>query len=174
LLIELKSKGENYLMKVNRFPFLSLIVMASALVFTSCSKKKVTDDADMIEDVSAIGAYAPGARIDGLPIVYFEFDSFNLSSASRDALNMAADWMMANPNVRVQVEGHCDERGTTEYNLALGERRASAVRDYLVMRGVPVSQLSTISYGEERPAVPGFDEASWAQNRRAEFVSAGY
>lgn len=163
-------------MKVNRNLFLPFVVLAFVMAFTSCSKKKVSDDGDMTEDVSSINSegYAPGTRIDGLPIVYFEFDSFNLTSASQDALNMAAEWLIANPNIRVQIEGHCDERGTTEYNLALGERRASSVRDYLVMKGVPVSQLSTISYGEERPAVPGFDEASWAQNRRAEFVAAGY
>lgn len=141
----------------------------------ACSKKNVSEDGDMAGDVSAsAGGGVAGTRIPELSSVYFEYDSFNLTSDAKSALNAAAQWMKSNPSVQVQVEGHTDERGTTEYNLALGERRAGAVKDYLVMMGVPAAQLSTISYGEERPVGVGSNEQAWSQNRRAEFVSAGY
>lgn len=105
-----------------------------------------------------------------LSTVYFDFDSFSLTAATREALRQAAQELASQPEVRVQIEGHCDERGSNEYNLALGEKRARAVEEYLISQGVAASQLSTISYGEERPAVMGSDEESWAQNRRAVFI----
>ncbi|MCM2357578.1 MAG: peptidoglycan-associated lipoprotein Pal [Geobacteraceae bacterium] len=103
--------------------------------------------------------------------VYFDFDSFALSQAARDTLAKNADYLRKkNPAAKVQIEGHCDERGSDEYNLALGEKRAKAALNYLVTLGVPAAQLSFISYGEEKPADPGHDEAAWAKNRRAEFI----
>lgn len=103
--------------------------------------------------------------------VYFDFDSFVLSQAARDALAKNADYLRKkNPADKIQIEGHCDERGSDEYNLALGEKRAKAALNYLVTLGVPAAQLSFISYGEEKPADPGHDEAAWAKNRRAEFI----
>ena len=99
--------------------------------------------------------------------VFFDFDKFNLQSAARDTLQRQADWLKQYANVRVTIEGHCDERGTREYNLALGERRANAVKDYLVGLGVDASHIATISYGKERPEVLGSNEAAWSQNRRA-------
>jgi peptidoglycan-associated lipoprotein len=105
-----------------------------------------------------------------LKTVYFEFDKSDLSDAARALLRANAEWMRAHPKYGVVIEGHCDERGTIEYNLALGQRRAAAVRDYLTSLGVDASRLRTKSYGEERPAVMGHDERAWAQNRRAEFV----
>ena len=102
--------------------------------------------------------------------VFFAFDSSELDARSLSTVENLAVWLNANPSVTLTIEGHCDDRGTTEYNLALGERRATAVRDYLVALGTSPNRLSTISYGEERPAVNGQGESIWAQNRRAVFV----
>jgi len=98
--------------------------------------------------------------------VLFEFDKFGLEAQARETLDRQAAWLKQYPSVTVRVEGHCDERGTREYNLALGQRRASAVRDYLVALGVSVSRVDVISYGKERPEVVGSNDAAWAQNRR--------
>jgi len=98
--------------------------------------------------------------------VFFAFDKSDLSADSRRTLERQAAWLKQWSNQRLTIEGHCDERGTREYNLALGERRANAVKDYLVAQGISASRLSTISYGKERPAVLGSNEAAWAQNRR--------
>lgn len=102
--------------------------------------------------------------------VFFAFDSYALTSAARSVLNRQAERLASNPRVRITIEGHCDERGTREYNLALGESRASAVRDYLVARGINSSRIRTISYGKERPAVIGSNENAWRYNRRAVVV----
>jgi peptidoglycan-associated lipoprotein len=101
--------------------------------------------------------------------VYFEFDQATLSDMAKDTLVRNAEWLRSNANARVQVEGNADERGTTEYNLALGERRAAAVRTYLSSLGIDGSRLVIISYGEERPADAGHGEDSWAKNRRVDF-----
>jgi peptidoglycan-associated lipoprotein len=98
--------------------------------------------------------------------VFFAYDKADLSADARRTLERQAAWLRQWTNQRLTVEGHCDERGTREYNLALGERRANAVKDYLAALGVPASRLSTISYGKERPVVLGSNEAAWAQNRR--------
>jgi peptidoglycan-associated lipoprotein len=113
---------------------------------------------------------APGALESELQKIYFNFDSADLSDASRTALSKNADLLSKQPSVKLRIEGNCDERGSDEYNLALGERRAKAARDYLVNLGVQPDRLSVISYGEEKPADPGHDEAAWAKNRRDEFV----
>jgi peptidoglycan-associated lipoprotein len=99
--------------------------------------------------------------------VFFDYDRSDLKPEARQTLERQAAWLKQYSNVRLQIEGHCDERGTREYNLALGERRANAAKNYLVALGIPASRLSTISYGKERPAVLGSNETSWAQNRRA-------
>lgn len=98
--------------------------------------------------------------------VFFAFDQSDISPEGRETLARQADWLRRYPNVTVTVEGHCDERGTREYNLALGERRAQAVKNVLVAMGIPASRISTISYGKERPAVVGSTEEAYAQNRR--------
>ena len=98
--------------------------------------------------------------------VFFGVDKSDLNPESQSTLDRQAAWLKKYPSVRVVVEGHCDERGTREYNLALGERRASAVRDYLVARGIDPSRLSTISYGKERPVAFASNEEAWTQNRR--------
>lgn len=99
--------------------------------------------------------------------VFFAFDSSELSGEARTTLEKQAFWLRKYLKSTITVEGHCDERGTREYNLALGERRAAAARDYLVTLGVDPSRVTTISYGKERPAVLGSNEEAWAQNRRA-------
>ena len=102
--------------------------------------------------------------------VYFDFDDFSLSEKAKKTLVEDAAWLMNNSQESVVIEGHCDERGTEEYNIALGERRASSAKRYLINLGVKSNQLSTISYGEEKPSDPGHDEQAWAKNRRDEFV----
>lgn len=107
---------------------------------------------------------------DRMVTVYFGFNEANLTDESRTALNNNAEYLRNHEGVRIQVEGHCDSRGSTEYNLALGERRAMAVRKYLVKLGVNPTRLEIISYGEERPVDPAQNEEAWSQNRRAEFM----
>ena len=102
--------------------------------------------------------------------VFFGYDKYDLSPEARTSIEKQAQWLKTYPNINISVEGHCDERGTREYNLALGEKRATAVRNYLVALGIEASRLQTISYGKERPAVTGSDETAWAQNRRGVLV----
>ena len=116
------------------------------------------------------GADRMGGKIPGLQTVYFEYDSAEIREDARPALRQNADKLNAGGLGTVTIEGHCDERGSTEYNLALGERRANAVKRYLVDLGVPSNNLRTVSFGEERPAVQGHDESAWRYNRRADFV----
>ena len=118
------------------------------------------------------GAALPGSRADFLQSVpadrvFFDFDSFALDDEDRRTLDAQAAWLARNAAVRVTIEGHADERGTREYNLALGDRRANSARDYLQSRGVAAARMQTISWGKERPAIDGHDESAWAQNRRA-------
>ena len=103
----------------------------------------------------------------GSDTVYFGTDEVALDEQSKATLAAQAKWMLANPNVRASIEGHADERGTREYNMALGERRANAARDYLISQGVPTARLLVTSWGKERPVATGSDESAWAQNRRA-------
>jgi peptidoglycan-associated lipoprotein len=102
--------------------------------------------------------------------IHFDFDKYDIRLEDADILKENAALLLANPNVKIQIEGHCDERGTIEYNLALGERRANSAKNYLVSLGVSANRLSTISYGEEKPVDPGHDEEAWAKNRRCHFI----
>jgi peptidoglycan-associated lipoprotein len=108
----------------------------------------------------------------GADRIYFAFDSNELSQESRQILTDKAELLKATPGLTLLIEGHCDERGTNEYNLALGERRARAALDFLVLMGVDASKMSIISYGEEYPAVQGSDESAWSKNRRDEFKAS--
>ena len=99
--------------------------------------------------------------------VFFATDSSSLDAEAQQTLNRQAEWIKQYPNVSITVEGHADERGTREYNIALGERRAAVAKRYLVSQGIPANRISTISYGKERPAVIGSDSAAWSQNRRS-------
>jgi peptidoglycan-associated lipoprotein len=103
----------------------------------------------------------------GSDTIYFGTDEYSLDDASKATLAAQAQWMLANPNVRASIEGHADERGTREYNQALGERRANAARDFLLSQGVPAARLVVTSWGKERPVALGSNEEAWAQNRRA-------
>ena len=104
---------------------------------------------------------------------FFGYDESTLSSEAQGALTVSANWLKANPRYNLLIEGHCDERGTAQYNLALGDRRANIVKDYLATLGVDASRLRTVSYGEERPFDASHDESAWAKNRRAHLVIVG-
>ena len=102
--------------------------------------------------------------------IYFDFDRYDLKADARATLKANADWLKANPSVRTEIEGHCDERGTNEYNLALGAKRAQAARDYLITLGIAKGRLSTKSYGEELPVYREQNEGCWQKNRRDRFI----
>jgi len=117
-------------------------------------------------------AVIPGSRADflqqvGTDTIHFDTDHSDVDGQAQAILAAQAKWLVTHPNVRITIEGHCDERGTREYNLALGDRRANAAKNFLAAQGVDTSRMSTISYGKERPVALGSDEAAWAQNRRA-------
>lgn len=124
------------------------------------------------------GGVVPGSvedflRYAGTDKVYFAYDSAELTTEAQAILARQADWLLKYPSVRPSLEGHADERGTREYNFALGERRAAAMKFFLNVRGVPNDRMMTTSFGKERPAVAGSDEQSWSQNRRGETVLTG-
>ena len=110
------------------------------------------------------------AKATKLESVYFDFDLFSLREDQKDVMQKNSEWLKANPKVKVRLEGHCDERGTAEYNLALGQKRAEAAKAFLEGLGISRQRLSAISYGKERPLDPGHDEAAWAKNRRVDLV----
>jgi len=129
---------------------------------------------------AAPGAAAPGAAAQpGVPgpsplkDVFFDYDMSNVRDDQKAALNDNVGWLKVNTRAKLLVEGHCDERGTAEYNLGLGERRAKAVKDYLIAAGIAADRISTISYGKERPFVLGHDESAWKWNRRGHFTIQG-
>lgn len=155
--------------------FITTLVVG--LLAVGCASKKPKNNQDGANGDGAnagltleLNGDSDNGKAGGLQTVFFAFDSSNLESDTKSALEANANYLKSNSNVDVQVEGHCDERGGRQYNLALGERRAKAVRDYLVALGVESKRISTISYGSERPKVEGHDEAAWSQNRRANFV----
>ncbi len=122
---------------------------------------------------TTLNAPAPGSRGDFELIgdrVLFDFDKSDLRPEYRARIERWADWLKRYPNVRLTIEGHCDERGTREYNIALGDRRANAAKRYLVSLGIDTNRVTTISYGKERPAVVGSNESAWQQNRRGQAV----
>jgi peptidoglycan-associated lipoprotein len=158
------------------------ITVAGALALAGCSKKApeelppppVTDTTDTTGQTNgqaqgpAPGTQAHFAQVmSGRDTIYFDLDRYNIDSADQAALQTQAQYMARFPNVRATIEGHCDERGTRDYNLALGERRANAAKNYLVSLGVSADRLSTVSYGKERPVALGSNEQAWARNRRA-------
>lgn len=152
----------------------ALAVVSALFLLAACDSSSSGDGANGGAGAGAAG-YGTGNGEIAPNIgdrVFFALDSSVLSSEAQATLARQADWLKANGSVNVVVEGHCDERGTREYNLALGERRATAAKSYLVSTGVSTARVSTISYGKERPAVAGSDEASWSQNRRAVTVIA--
>ena len=164
---------------------ISLLVamLAAATLTVSCASKKTNDagagggtengkmDAAIASnDISFDSAGSDSGKINGLQTVHFDLDSSTLSSETRKELSENAEWIKSHAKVTVQVEGHCDSRGSVEYNLALGERRAKAVKAYLVSLGIDAKRLTVISYGEEKPIATGDTEEAYAKNRRANFV----
>jgi len=162
----------------------SMVAIAVALSVAGCAPRNRTlppeppssstpDGAeDGTQDGGIAGTAVPGSRADFIQSVpsdriFFALDSYAIDDESRRTLDAQATWLAANAAVRVTIEGHADERGTREYNIALGDRRANAARDYLQSRGVDPSRMQTISYGKERPVVEGSSEEGYAQNRRA-------
>jgi peptidoglycan-associated lipoprotein len=167
-----------------------LLLVATVLVFSACSRdnEEINPYADYGTDADSTLADREATTGEGLPDidisdrvwskdaglqpVYFAYDSYTLDQQARQVLMNNADLIKQVPNDVVLIEGHCDERGTQEYNLALGSRRAEAVREYLMNLGISGDRLLTVSYGEEAPAVMGSNEAAWAKNRRCEFSRA--
>jgi peptidoglycan-associated lipoprotein len=167
-----------------------LAALAAAIAVAGCAKKKPAElppppigadggetgadtGAGVGDPTGSVGqAGLPGSREDFLRSVpadrvLFELDSYSLDGEDRSILDGQAQWLARYPNVRVTIEGHADERGTREYNLALGDRRANAAKNYLAARGVSSARMTVISWGKERPVAEGSNESAWAQNRRA-------
>jgi len=123
-----------------------------------------------IKEVPAEMKVSEEAKKDVLKDIHFDFDRYDVKDEDKPVLRAIADWMIENPGTRLLIEGHCDERGTSEYNLGLGDRRAKSAKDYLVTLGVSADRLQTVSYGEEKPLCTESTEECWAKNRRAHFV----
>jgi len=149
--------------------------VAALLLLAACTTKpKATEEqppvAPPATQSTVQSSIVPGStqdfRVNVGDTVHFEYDKYDIKDEDRGILQRQATWLQKYPSVRITVEGHCDERGTREYNLALGARRANAVKEYLVSLGVSSSRLDTISYGKERPTCTESDESCWAQNRR--------
>jgi peptidoglycan-associated lipoprotein len=165
---------------------LALIFVIPGLLFTaSCAKKTVKSDAGMTgaEAEAAKQRAIEEERLKGTESavmaaktafvnedVYFEYNRSDLLPAAQNVLRKKAEWLQRNPRAPVYIEGHCDDRGTNEYNLALGDRRAESAKSFLVDLGISASRLTTISYGEEKPIDSGQNEEAFAKNRRAHFV----
>ena len=174
-----------------------LIIVLSLVVFiTGCAKKGVEQVEEITPPETEATTEAPGMEM-GMPgteegvsagagammedeiatfqarDIYFDFDKFSLSPEARKVLAEKASFLNAHPEIKIKVEGHCDERGTREYNLALGERRAKSAQDYLIFLGINPARTSTISYGEEMPLDPASNEEAWTKNRRAHFTILG-
>jgi peptidoglycan-associated lipoprotein len=153
--------------------FKKLLCLTAALVLVSACDTMGTNEGEggAYGAGGAKGAARPGTQEDMVvnvgDRVFFGFDKSDLSTEAQGTLDRQATWLKKYSSAKVTLEGHCDERGTREYNIALGERRATAAKNYLEAAGIAAARISTISYGKERPAVVGSNEAAWAQNRRA-------
>ncbi len=160
------------------------VTLSSALALGACSKEPPADLPPVPQDVTPAPTPAPtptptpmgpqpgsqahfSSAMAGADTIYFDTDKYNIDSEDAAALRRQAEYLLQFSGARATVEGHADERGTRDYNLALGERRANAAKNYLVSLGVPESRLRTVSYGEERPVALGSNEQAWARNRRA-------
>ena len=155
-------------------------MLASTAVLAGCKKEPpaslppepqptvTSTPGDTTSGVAQPGSQAHFVQgVNGQNVIYFDTDRYNIDGADAAALQTQAQYLAQYPQVAITIEGHADERGTREYNLALGERRANAAKNYLVSIGVPANRISVVSYGKERPVALGSNEAAWAQNRRA-------
>lgn len=158
----------------------TVLVLVAGLTVSACAAStpaEPTDTAAQTAKSAGAGVAEPGS-VEEFNIaigdrVFFDFDSYAIRPDGEDTLQKQAAWLLQYPQYSVTMEGHADERGTREYNLALGEQRANAVKNYLMALGIDSSRIQTISYGKERPEALGHDEAAWAQNRRAVTVLGG-
>tara|TARA_Y100001970_G_C14013490_1_gene739726 strand:- start:162 stop:650 length:489 start_codon:yes stop_codon:yes gene_type:complete len=152
----------------------TFLVIAAGLILSACaSTKKVSDIGGQIQGDVYIGSDTVEYLASGVPDrVFFATNESILTTRSRDTLRKQATWLRKNSDINIVVEGHADERGTREYNLALGERRANAVKDYLMTYGISASRISVISYGKERPVDSGSNPLAWSKNRRSVTVKA--
>jgi len=167
--------------KWGAFVIASLIIF-SPLGLVSCGgKKSIRSDYQAMPGApkdsdapSRSSLQTPSESADWLTLedVHFDYDRYSLRPDAKDLVARHAKVLLEHPDLTIRIEGHCDERGTVEYNLALGERRAQAVLDYLVAYGIPRDRISIVTYGEERPLDSGHDETAWAKNRRAAFVTS--
>jgi peptidoglycan-associated lipoprotein len=156
-----------------------LLVVPGLLATVSCQKKVIAETPQPVAEEKAPEKPAPPPPVVApkgpsemvmQEDIYFAFDKSTLTPAAQDNLLRKAEWLRANPKATVTIEGNCDERGTNEYNLALGDRRAEAAKAFLVDLGIDPARITTISYGEERPVDPRHNEEAWAKNRRDHFV----
>lgn len=154
------------------------VLLGLSLSLVGCSSKKAAEDTtgdSVVSDSAAdmpleLNGSSDEGTAGGLQTVYFDFDSSRLSESARMTLEQNAQWLKLSDRVDIQIEGHADERGGIQYNLALGERRARSVKDYLVALGVDANRITIVSYGKEKPIAFGHSEADWSRNRRANFV----
>lgn len=158
-------------MKLNQYSKVVIVALAAGtLALTGCaSKKEVTSSSDSSR--ASVSSVKKSAAKPSSNSAYFAFDKSELNAAGKATLDAYAAYLNSNSGTAVTVEGNCDERGSREYNLALGQRRADSVKAYLVNQGVSANRIDTVSFGEERPVCKGSGEACWAQNRRADIVS---
>ena len=156
--------------------YFAILLLTSFLVACATAPTETTSSVSASASTSQSqvvgGVYVGTETIEMLAVdvpdrVFFAYDSYSLAASAQATLNKQAKWLKANPSVAIAVEGHADERGTREYNLALGDRRASSVKDYLMSQGISSNRISTISYGKERPVKSGSNDTAWAQNRRS-------
>lgn len=156
--------------------FFKTIVTLVALISLGCASHKPKEEAPKQSAALAVDPLTLGpsgsdsGKIQGLDSIHFNFDRAVVDSADMDLLRKNAEWIKVHKDLKMQIEGHCDERGSTEYNLALGERRARAVYNILTEMGVAKDRMSIISFGEERPIMQGSSDEAYAKNRRANFV----
>ena len=161
-------------MTLNKILKNTLVLLAAGLILSACAtQKKVTEVGGQIKDDVYVGSDTVEYLASGVPDrVFFATNESVLTTRSRDTLRKQATWLRENSDISIVVEGHADERGTREYNLALGERRANAVKDYLMTYGVSADRISVISYGKERPVDSGSNPLAWSKNRRSVTVKA--
>ena len=171
-------------MKKKFWIIMTLLVVIPGFMLTVACQKRVAVQQPAVEEQKEevvvveekkeeVVVVPPPTKLDDMVMkedIYFDFDKSNLKPAAQESLLRKAEWLLENSDVTVTIEGHCDERGTNEYNLALGDRRAESAKAFLLNLGVSASRLTTISYGEERPVCFDRDEECWAKNRRAHFT----
>ena len=153
----------------------TFFALSTLLIFVGCSSLQVTEESVANQSVAGVSISSKSTATKAVlanAVVYFEYDKFNLTAKSIQALKGVSDLMQKNSKITLSIEGHADERGTREYNLALGERRANAAKDYLMTYGISSDRISVLSYGKERPVDSGSNPLAWSKNRRSVTVKA--